>query len=264
MLITLLTDFGTADYFVGAMKGVILSINGEARVVDITHEIPAQDIQTGAFTLAAAYQSFPAGTIHVAVVDPGVGSTRRPILVSGGGHFFVGPDNGLFTYVYERHPEARVFHLTKEEYFRPSVSATFHGRDVFAPIAGALSKGLRPEQLGDEIADYVHLPQLKLKLLGGNIVEASIIHIDRFGNCVTNLTPGDITDAMLERGVTLTINGWRISSFRRFFADGRDAPNELFAVWGSAGYLEIAAYRASAAQLVGAERGQAVKVIGDG
>jgi S-adenosyl-L-methionine hydrolase (adenosine-forming) len=263
MLITLLTDFGTADYFVGAMKGVILSINGEARIVDITHEIPAQDIQSGAFTLLAAYQSFPAGTIHVAVVDPGVGSRRRPILVAGGHHFFIGPDNGLFSYVYERQPEARVFHLTNEEYFRPQVSATFHGRDVFAPVAGALSRGVRPEQLGVEIRDYVHLPQLKLKLLGGNIVEASIIHIDRFGNCITNLTPGDITEEMIARGLSLTINGWKITTFRRFFAEGGDAPNELFAIWGSAGYLEIAADRASAAKLMGAERGQSVKVTSD-
>jgi S-adenosylmethionine hydrolase len=263
MFITLLTDFGTADYFVGAMKGVILSINDKARIVDITHEIPAQDIQAGAFTLLAAYQNFPLETIHVAVVDPGVGSHRRPILVSGGGHFFIGPDNGLFSYIYERHAEARVFHLTKEEFFRPAVSATFHGRDVFAPVAGALSKGLSPEQLGDEITDYVRLPQLKLKLLGGNIVEASIIHIDRFGNCITNLTPTDITAEMIARGVTLTINGWKITTFRRFFAEGSDALNELFAIWGSAGYLEIAAYRASAAKLIGAERGQLITVTSD-
>ncbi len=263
MLITLLTDFGTADYFVAAMKGVILSIDGEARIVDITHEIPPQNIQAGAFTLLAAYQSFPAETVHVAVVDPGVGSNRRPILVSGGGHFFVGPDNGLFSYIYERHAEARVFHLTREEYFRPTVSATFHGRDVFAPIAGALSKGIQPEQLGDEIADYIRLPQLKLKLLGGNIVEASIIHVDRFGNCITNLTPDDITEAMIAAGVSLLINGRKITSFRRFFAEEKASPGELFAIWGSAGYLEVAAYRASAAQLLGVERGQSVKVIGD-
>jgi S-adenosylmethionine hydrolase len=263
MLITLLTDFGTADYFVGAMKGVILSINGEAHIVDITHEIPPQDIQAGAFTLLAAYKSFPAETIHVAVVDPGVGSNRRPILVSGGGQFFVGPDNGLFSYIYEREPNARVFHLTREEFFRPNVSATFHGRDVFAPVAGALSKGIQPERLGDEITDYVRLPQLKLKLLGGNIVEGSIIHIDRFGNCITNLTPEDITEAMTAQGVSLTINGWKITSFRRFFAEGRDTPNELFAIWGSAGYLEIAAYKASAAQLLNVERGQSIKVMSD-
>ena len=153
MLITLLTDFGTADYFVGAMKGVIFSINPTARVVDITHEIPPHDIRAGAFTLHAVYKSFPPQTIHVAVVDPGVGSTRRPILVVGGDQFFVGPDNGLFGYVYEREPRCRVFHLTREEYFRRPVSQTFHGRDIFAPVAAALSRGVEPPELGDEIKD---------------------------------------------------------------------------------------------------------------
>ncbi len=263
MLITLLTDFGTADYFVGAMKGVILSINREARIVDITHEIPPQDIQAGAFTLMAAYQSFPAETAHIAVVDPGVGSERRPILVSGGGQFFVGPDNGLFSFIYERERDARVFHLTNEEYFRSSVSATFHGRDVFAPVAGALSTGVSPEHLGEEIKDFVCLPFLNAKLSADSSVVASIIHIDRFGNCVTNLTPDDITDAMIAAGVSLTIKGWKITTFRRFFAEGRDAPNQVFAIWGSAGYLEIASYMASAAQLLGVQRGQLITVKRD-
>jgi S-adenosyl-L-methionine hydrolase (adenosine-forming) len=264
MLITLLTDFGTADYFVGAMKGVILTINRDARIVDITHDIPPQDIQAGAFTLLGAYQTFPAETVHVAVVDPGVGSNRRPILVSGGGQFFVGPDNGLFSYIYERERDARVFHLTNAQYFRPSVSATFHGRDVFAPIAGALSRGIRPEQLGEEITDYVRLPQLKPKLLPGKTIEAAIIHIDRFGNCITNLTPDLLTEAIIAAGATLTINGRKITSFRRFFTDGRDTSGDLFAIWGSAGYLEIAAYQASAAHLLDAKRGQIIEVIGDG
>jgi S-adenosylmethionine hydrolase len=263
MLITLLTDFGTADYFVGAMKGVILSINRDARIVDLTHEIPPQDIQAGAFTLLAASQTFPPETIHVAVVDPGVGSERRPILVSGGGQFFVGPDNGLFSYIYEREPDARVFHLTNQEYFRSSISATFHGRDIFAPIAGALSTGVRPEQLGAEIEDYIRLPFLNAKLSAGKTLGASVIHIDRFGNCITNLTPDDITQAMMADGVSLTINGWKITSFRRFFAEGRDTPNELFAIWGSAGYLEIAAYQASAAELTGAKRGTLITVTSD-
>jgi S-adenosyl-L-methionine hydrolase (adenosine-forming) len=263
MLITLLTDFGTADYFVGAMKGVILTMNADARIVDITHDIPPQDIQAGAFTLLGAYQTFPAETVHVAVVDPGVGSNRRPILVSGSQQFFVGPDNGLFSYIYERERDARVFHLTNEKYFRPTVSATFHGRDVFAPIAGALSLGIRPEQLGDEITDYVRLPLLKPKQQPGKTIEAAIIHIDRFGNCITNLTPDLLTEAMIAAGATLIINGRKITSFRRFFTEEKDASDDLFAIWGSAGYLEIAGYRASAAQLLGAQRGQIITVTGD-
>jgi hypothetical protein len=127
--ITLLTDFGTADYFAGAMKGAILSINPQAVIADVTHEIPAQDVAAGAFTLLAAYGTFPEGTVHVAVVDPGVGSARRPIVVSAGGHLFVGPDNGLFTHVYDREPSFQAFHVTASQYFRQPVSTTFHGRD---------------------------------------------------------------------------------------------------------------------------------------
>jgi S-adenosylmethionine hydrolase len=259
-VVTLLTDFGTADYFVGAMKGVILSINPEARIVDITHEIPPQDIQAGAFTLSAVYQTFPAATIHTVVVDPGVGSARRPILVYGGNQFFVGPDNGLFSFIVDREPEARVFHLTNENYFRQSVSQTFHGRDVFAPIAAALSKGVNAEQLGTEIKDYVRLDHLKPKQRDAQTIQASIIHIDRFGNCVTNLTREHVTDEMIARGVRLIVNGREITSLHRFFAEGRKATNELFAIWGSAGYLEIAAFRASAAQLLNCQRGQIITV----
>ena len=160
MIITLLTDFGAADYFVGALKGAILSVNPQAQVVDITHEIAAHDIRAGAFTLLAAYEAFPPQTIHVAVVDPGVGSSRRPILVATREHFFVGPDNGLFSYICEREPEPRVYHLTEEKFFRPMVSATFHGRDIFAPVAGALSKGTPPASLGELITDYVRLAPL--------------------------------------------------------------------------------------------------------
>ncbi|HKQ99416.1 MAG TPA: SAM-dependent chlorinase/fluorinase [Pyrinomonadaceae bacterium] len=263
MIVTLLTDFGTADYFVGAMKGVILSENPEARVVDVTHEIPPQDVRAGAFTLLAVYGSFPLGTIHVAVIDPGVGSNRRPILVSVGGQFFIGPDNGLFSYIYERERDERVFHLTVKEYFRPLVSATFHGRDVFAPVAAALSKGVRPEQLGELITDYVRLPSLGPKVLPGKGIEASILHIDRFGNCVTNLTPEHLSEEMIARGARLLVNGREITSFRRFFAEGADSPGQLFAIWGSAGFLEIAAYQDSAARLLDAETGQTIKVTND-
>ncbi len=261
MLITLLTDFGTADYFVGAMKGVILSMNPQARVVDITHEIPPQEIGAGAFVLMAVYRDFPAGTIHVAVVDPGVGSARRPVLVVAGGHSFVGPDNGIFSYVYEREADCRVFHLNRAEYFRPQRSATFHGRDVFAPVAGALANGTRAEELGDQITDYVRLPELSPRKLADGSLEAKVIHIDHFGNCITNLTRAELTKEMIERGARLVVGATEIRSFRRFFAEGSTSPGELFAVWGSAGFLEIAALNASAASLLNVQRGQPVKAV---
>lgn len=259
-LITLLTDFGTADYFVGAMKGVILSLNAQAHIIDITHEIPPQDIRAGAFTLLAAYRDFPPQTIHVAVVDPGVGSRRRPILVASGEQFFVGPDNGLFSYIYEREVKCRVFHLTREKYFCHPVSATFHGRDVFAPVAGALSNGVEPAELGDEIIDYVRLDPLAPKTFEDGTIEASIIHVDRFGNCVTNLTREHLPERMIARRPRLIINGNEITAFRRFYAEKDSASGELFAIWGSAGFLEIAAFLESAAQMLGARRGQSFMI----
>jgi S-adenosylmethionine hydrolase len=240
-VITLLTDFGTADYYVGAVKGAILSVNPSAVVVDITHEIPPQDIETGAFTLLAAYKTFPAGAIHVAVVDPGVGSTRRPVIVSANEQFFVGPDNGLFTYIYDREPSHRIFHVTSDRYFRSSVSTTFHGRDIFAPVAAALSNGVDVEEFGAEIKDEVRLPSLETPL--------RIIHIDRFGNCVTNIT----RDRM--RG-SLVVNGRTISEFREFYGEGDN--ESLFAIWGSAGFLEISVNGGSAAKVLGVKRGDEV------
>jgi len=243
-VITLLTDFGTADYFVGAVKGAILSVNPAAVIADITHEIPPQDVETAAFTLLAAYETFPPGTIHFAVVDPGVGSTRRPIIVKAGRSLFVGPDNGLFTYVYDREPAHQTFHITAEKYFRPSPSTTFHGRDIFAPVAAALSKGVKAEAFGPLITDEVRLP---------TSLTPRIIHIDRFGNCVTNITRALFDNA---QHPTLVIKRKVIDTFVDFYSAA--PPNTLFAIWGSAGFLEISVNGSSAAKMLGAKRGDAV------
>ena len=262
-IVTLLTDFGAADYFVGALKGAILSVNPQAHIVDITHEIPAHDIAAGAFTLLAAYSSFPAQTIHVAVVDPGVGSARRPLLVAAREHFFVGPDNGLFSYVCEREQgDVRVYQLTNEKFFRTPVSNTFHGRDIFAPVAGALSKNVPPEDFGEPVEDYVRLVPLAPVREGdaAGAWSAKIIHIDRFGNLITNITRRELAGAEFTQGARLDVGGRAINSFRKFYAEETGAAGELFAIWGSAGFLEIAADRASAARLLRAERGQTVRV----
>src|SRR5437870_2742824 len=175
------------------MKGAILSINPDARIVDITHEIPPQNIRAAAFNLLACYKSFPAGTIHLAVVDPGVGSSRRPILIKAGEQFFVGPDNGIFSYVCDQSAGPEIVHLTNTKYFRRPVSPTFNGRDIFAPVAAALSNGTRPSELGEKINDCVKLKPLKAETsLSGEII-GRIIHIDRFGNCVTNITQAELT-----------------------------------------------------------------------
>jgi S-adenosylmethionine hydrolase len=259
----LLTDFGTADYFVAAVKGVILGLNPQARIVDITHDIPPQDIEAAAFTLLAVHSSFPAGTIHVAVVDPGVGSSRRAILVKFGKQFFVGPDNGIFSYVCDGSSTGgsfKVFQLTNEKYFRHPVSLTFNGRDVFAPVAAALSMGVKPAELGTEVTDFVRLPSLRTATSADGKLQARIIHIDRFGNCVTNITPTDLTAKMITAGVTLRLGGKSIKSFRNHFAEKTTRRDKVFGIWGSAGFLELAAANESAAKILGARRGDEVVV----
>lgn len=219
MLLTLLTDFGTADYFVGAMKGAILSVNPDARIVDITHDVPAHDVQAGAWTLLAACQTFPEGSVHVGVVDPGVGSSRRPVLIVQRERFFIGPDNGLFSRLVDPEANPRVFHLTNERYFRLPVSATFHGRDIFAPVAAWLTRGVAPEEFGERVTDYTRLDTLTPVKREEGVVEATIIHIDRFGNCVTNITRRDLSEKAEARGARLFVNNQEIRAFRRFFAE---------------------------------------------
>ena len=260
-LVTLLTDFGSADYFVAAMKGVILTANPLARIVDITHDIPPQDIEAAAFTLLAACPTFPAGTIHVGVVDPGVGSSRRAILIHAREQYFVGPDNGIFSYVCDG-SSPKIFHLTNERYFRRPVSQTFNGRDVFAPVAAALSNGVKASELGTQITDLVRLPPLKATASRSGEISGRIIHIDHFGNCVTNITAEELTGQMIIAGAKLRLQGRVVKSFRNFFAEETTSRDRVFAVWGSAGFLEIAAANESAAKLLKAKRGDAVIVSG--
>lgn len=263
-LVTLLTDFGNSDYFVGTVKGVILSSNPEVRVVDITHEIPPQDIEAAAFTLLAAYSSFRQGTIHVAVVDPGVGSSRRAILIKTRVGYFVGPDNGIFSYVYEREDDLagtpEIFQLTNTQYFRHPVSATFNGRDVFAPVAAALSQGIKPNELGTKITEMVRLAPLQPETLRDGRIKGRIIHIDRFGNCITNITPKELTPEMISGGAKVQVKNRSVSSFRNYFSEATGNREKVFGVWGSAGFLEIAVSNDSAAKLLKVKRSDSVIV----
>ena len=258
-MITFLTDFGIADYFVPAVKGVILSLNPQATIIDLTHEIPAQDIQAGAFTLGACYHNFPAGTIHLAVVDPSIGSERRPIIVAAGNYFFVGPDNGIFSYIYQREKSVRVFHANKTALFRHNSSSTFHGRDVFAPLAAWLSKGLSPENFGAEINDYtrLNLPRPQVSNQG---ISGEIIHLDHFGNCITNLTENELKLSQVNSATQMIIGEQRVDSFGTHFAQHSGTEN-LFAYVGSAGYWEVALWQDSAAKKFGFTRGTQVKLI---
>ena len=254
-LITLLTDFGTSDYFVAAMKGVIFGANPKARIVDITHDVPPYDIEAAAFTLLAVYNTFPARTVHVAVIDPGVGSSRRPILVRAAGQTFLGPDNGIFSYIYDRERDHRVFHLNNERYFRLPVSATFHGRDIFSPVAALISSGIDTRDLAAPIQDYERMDSLNPLTLDHGRLAGRIIHIDHFGNCITNFTERDLQSVGARR---LAINRRSITSFKRFFAETTDMRGKLFGIVGSTGFIEIAAQNASAAKLLKAKRGQVI------
>lgn len=253
MTIALLTDFGTADYFVGAMKGAILSINENARIVDITHEIAAQNISQAAFTLRACCKNFPPRTIFTIVVDPGVGSHRRAIAVEKDEYFFVAPDNGLLSFIFEDEKDFRVFELTNERFFAENVSRTFHGRDIFAPVAAHLSNGIRAGEFGAEIKDFVSFKTSKPENISPEEIEAEIIHIDRFGNLITNLEAQDLPGKF-----AVELNGKTINNLRKFFAEAET--NEVFMILGSANFLEIAANQNSAADLLKARIGQTIRL----
>lgn len=260
-IVTLTTDFGTNDHFVGAVKGVILDIAPEAAIVDITHAVQAFDVLDGALAISQAYSYFPNGTVHMVVVDPGVGTTRRPILASSDGYHFVAPDNGVLSMVYAREERMHVRHITSEHYFRQPVSNTFHGRDIFAPCAGYLAKMVDSHKFGDEIEDYVRFAAPRPKPAGDNRLRAVVLKVDRFGNLITNVTPEDAPALFSGKagGFKIVVGNKEISEVRTAYAEG--APGEVFGILGSMGYLEIVANRAAAAQLTGAGKGSEVSIV---
>ena len=191
-LITLTTDFGLNDHFVGTMKGVILDIVPEAEIVDICHAVQAFDVLDGALTIAQAYSYFPNGTVHMVVVDPGVGTARRPILLSTGRHYFVAPDNGVLSLVYAREERLQVRHIDAAHYYRQPVSNTFHARDIFSPVAAYLAKGVEVAKFGEEITDFVRFNAPKPKATDSKTLRGVVLKVDRFGNMITNFTPQDV------------------------------------------------------------------------
>jgi S-adenosyl-L-methionine hydrolase (adenosine-forming) len=263
-IVTLTTDFGLNDHFVGTLKGVILDIVPEAAVVDICHSVQAFDILDGALALAQSYSYFPAGTVHLVVVDPGVGTARRPIVASSEKYNFVAPDNGVLSLVYAREQRLSVRHITAEHYFLQPMSNTFHARDIFAPIAAYLAKGVDYEKFGDEVTDYVRFNAPKPKASDANTLRGVVLRVDRFGNLITNFTPQD-APALFQTEVPpfkLIVGKREINSLRASYSEG--APGEIFAIVGSMGYVEIAANRGSAAQLVSAGKGTEVQLILEG
>lgn len=265
-VITLTTDFGLSDGYVAAMKGTILAINPQVTIVDISHQVKPQDIAGAAFLLGTAYHYFPAGTIHVIVVDPGVGTERRAIALSTPVASFVAPDNGVLSYVMEQEgarpgntahqrtlsPGMKAVALTNASYWRHPLSATFHGRDIFAPVAAHLSRGVLMEEMGEPISSLTVFPVPRPQRLADGSLSGEVIYIDYFGNLIT-----DIKDADLPKGDLLVeVAGHQIRGLSASYAQGA----ELLAIIGSSGRLEVSGKNGSAAQLLQAKVGDGVMV----
>jgi len=256
-IITLLTDFGTKDHYAASMKGVILGINPRCRLVDISHQVTPHDIGEGAFLLANAYSCFPKGTIHLAVVDPGVGSPRKPVLIVTKNYCFLGPDNGLFSLALQREKVEQIIELTRPRFFRSVVSTTFHGRDLFAPVAGHLSLGVKPRSFGPRLDSCTTLdlgkPRVKWKKLMGQV-----IHIDTFGNLVSNISQEQFFRFTGNRPFLVHVGKWTIGSLSEGYWQGEGA--EPLAIMGSGEFLEISIREKSAERVLRAKRGDPVSV----
>ncbi len=260
-IITLTSDFGSKDSFAASVKGVILKINPQALIVDISNDINPQDIWEAAYTLKCAYNHFPKGTVHLAVVDPGVGSGRRPVIAVTESYYFVGPDNGLFTLIYQEAERLRVHHITSSHYFLPNLGPTFHGRDIFAPAAGWLSKGIPSGNFGDEITDFVKL-NVPAPKLTQNTIDGHVIHIDRFGNIITNIMYKDFQPLLAERtdlaGVNVTVAGKEVRGLKKYYAEA--APGVPGAIFNGSGALEIFLFKQNARTALSVKRGEAVRL----
>jgi len=261
-IITLTTDFGLKDPFVGLVKGVILKINPDAQIIDITHNISRHNIFEASQAISMSYRYFPPTTIHVVIVDPSVGGNRRPLLVVTEDFYFIGPDNGLFTPVYEELQShfLKVMHITASHYFLPMNSSTFHGRDVFAPAAAWLSKGLESSRFGEEINDYVTIPSTRARIEGG-LIKGNVISVDIFGNAITNIT----TEIMAKHSADTAKSGFMVKykgselPLVRYYADPNVSGNGLASVINSFGHLELFAYKENAASKYNINIGDSVE-----
>lgn len=253
-IITLTTDFGLKDHYVGAMKGVILSINPAARIIDISHEIPPHDIFKGAFTLRNFYRYFPKETIHVAVVDPGVGSTRKAIALEVDGNIFVGPDNGVFTFIYRESKSYSIYEIKNPKYILSDISFTFQGRDIFAPVAAHLSLGVSVGDLGKRLRKPVELPIKESEVRRDEII-GEVIYIDSFGNLVTNI-PAEL----VKSGSRIYIGKRIIKGLSKSYADV--IKGKLLAIVGSSGFLEISVNRGRACDVIKVNDELRVKIKG--
>jgi S-adenosylmethionine hydrolase len=255
-LIALLTDFGTRDHYAGTMRGVALGICPDATLVDITHEVPPHDVLAGALELAASYKYFPAGTIFLVVVDPGVGSTRRGIAAEAGDFKFVAPDNGVLTAVLDEHAPKKIVELTERRYARPTVSRTFEGRDRFAPAAAWLGKGIELGALGRS-ASAIHRLEIPQAVVDAEGIHGEVLRVDRFGNLITNIDLRTF-DKLSNEPLDIRVGAFQVSKVVSTYADA--APGDICALFGGSDHLEIAANGTSAASELSLGRGAPVHI----
>jgi hypothetical protein len=258
-IVTLTTDFGLKDNFVGVVKGVILQKNPEAKIVDITHEISPQSILEAAFVINSAYSFFPSGTLHVVICDPGVGTRRRIIIVSTKKYLFLAPDNGVLSLVIKKEPPQKIINVSNHKFFLTPISSTFHGRDIFAPVAGYLSRGGKLTELGEVIANIkmLPLPQSEYKK---NVIKTPVVYIDKFGNIITALSQKDWQEKVKKKNFQLHFEKKKLEiSLKRAYADGEQG--EIIALFGSSGFLELAINHGNAAQRLQVKTGTLLKII---
>jgi S-adenosylmethionine hydrolase len=255
-IITLTTDFGYKDPFVAEMKGVILSINPHAAIVDMTHSIEPGDVEEAAYIIGYSFSYFPSGTIHLVVVDPGVGSERKALILEAGGHFFTGPDNGVFSHILHSSSPVKGVHITEEKYLLLKDSPTFQGRDLFAPAAAWLSKGLTPEEFGPTVKDFVTLPFPHPEVTHGGI-SGEVIYTDHFGNAITNIKGNDLIS--FADHYVVKVNNIIIQPVKYYAQAGE---NNLCCLVNSSGYLELFLNRGNAANKYGIKKGDKVIVRG--
>jgi len=256
-ILTLTTDFGLADHYVGTMKGVILGICPRAKIVDISHDVRPFEIGEGAYMVAQTHRYFPPKTVHVVVVDPGVGTARRPILMEAAGQYFVAPDNGVLAMIYSREKH-KIRLISNDRYFLKPVSRTFHGRDVFAPAAAHLAAGVAASSMGKLIQDYLRPVFEKPQRTGKRTWSGRILKIDRFGNIVTNFHVDDFA-GLEQRDFAMVVGPHQIGVLARHYAEC--GPGELFAIVGSSGYLEVSVNQGSAARKIGCETGAPAELM---
>ena len=256
-IITLTTDFGGSDHYVAMMKGVILSINPDATIIDVTHQIPAHSIKEGSLIIKASYIYFPSGTVHVGVVDPGVGSTRRPIAILVDNHFFVGPDNGLFSTIIETQRHTDVIHLKEKKYWLDSISPTFHGRDIFAPVAAHLSRGMNPFRMGEKIDNPTILTH-PLPQKNNSDLMGEVIRVDHFGNLITNITKEHLRPFLASKDLSISIGRITVKKISTTYNEVPEG--QPLALIGSSQLLEIAVNMGRAADYLGPEYGVGTKV----